>query len=74
MPREQNPHGEPLAQRGWPEHRYIYSTEDGDSCSCGWEPSHFRMAEGDWDRHLDDAGVQQGRRPLTEEIRRAGDT
>lgn len=37
---------------GWPEHRYIYSSEDGDSCSCGWSPTHFRMTDAEWDQHL----------------------
>ncbi len=44
---------------GWDQgHRYIYSTEDGDSCSCGWEPGHFRMTPSEWTAHVDDSSTK----------------
>lgn len=37
-------------------HRYIYSTEEGDSCSCGWTPPGFRVKDpAEWRAHVDAA-------------------
>lgn len=42
--------------KGWPDHRYVYSTEDGDSCTCGWTPSGLRITDqGEWDAHVTDS-------------------
>ena len=47
----------PAPNPGWPEHRYIYSTEDGDSCACGFVPSggHFRFGDDEFMRHCREA-------------------
>lgn len=55
--------GLPKAMRGWPEHRYVYSTEDGDSCSCGWTPEHFRTDPDEWDAHIREPAWMRELRP-----------
>jgi hypothetical protein len=51
---DSRPAGLPEPYPGWDSgHRYIYSTEDGDSCSCGWTPNHFRTTPEEWDAHIE---------------------